>query len=204
MPQLRFEKAPSRAALEVAFPPKCIGLVEVGFVVNQNPWSARRSRQISFGAMRAKSRPQICGKADVEPVIGCGSKNVNVEHIRSLGALARERSFCVPANAIKEFRGRRGCDVSLLTSILFSRGEAEDTTWLSEAEAGAFKLPHVERGTIPRVRLQRRAERSKDNPPARLAREGISFNIDLAMGRVRPAGGQGTGRSTGEISARAH
>ena len=55
--------------------------------------------------MRAKSRPQICGKADVEPVIGCGSKNVNVEHIRSLGALARERSFYVPADAIEEFRG---------------------------------------------------------------------------------------------------
>ena len=42
-------------------------------------------------------------------MVGFGSKNVNVEHIRSLGALARERSFYVPADAIEEFRGRRDC-----------------------------------------------------------------------------------------------
>jgi hypothetical protein len=105
--QLRLEESSAAPTLEIAFPSKSICSIQVGFVVNQNPWSAMRSCQICFRAMRAKSSPQICGKANVESVIGFGSKNVNVGHIRSLIALARERSFYVPAHTIEELWGRR-------------------------------------------------------------------------------------------------
>ena len=92
MRKLFLQKSPASAALEKSFAAQGVVSLQIRFIIDQLPRSPVRSCQIPFGAVRAKSGPQICGKADVKPVIRLGSKNVNVEHIRSLIALARERS----------------------------------------------------------------------------------------------------------------
>lgn len=92
MRKLFCQKLPATPAFEITFSSQGVVLLQIRFIIDQFPRSPVGSCEISFGPMRAKSRPQIGGKTDVEPVIGFGSKNVNVEHIRSLVALARERS----------------------------------------------------------------------------------------------------------------
>jgi len=39
MSQLRFEKSPARATLEIPFTAQSVSLIEIGFVVNQSAWS---------------------------------------------------------------------------------------------------------------------------------------------------------------------